>query len=215
MGGLAIMAVDPGGKTGVACGIFRDDVEDVKSAVRRARKKGALKAWELSGSAEAQAIALAHTWMEFEFKAHVEMRIPRKSVVLVIENFELRQLAADLAPVEVMRGMLAILLNARHAHADARHAEKTDHVVGVVNKQARPFPDKKTDHGENLGTIKYDAGYGSNKFVDEGWLVWQMPSMAMTDVTNERMKRWGAWVSGSEHARDAMRHLLSFLKAKL
>lgn len=207
MGGIAIMAVDPGGKTGVCCGIFRDDAHDVKAAVKRARKKGALKAWELSGSVEAQAIVLAHTWMDFEFKAHVEMGIERSRVVLVIENFELRQLAADLAPVEVTRGMLTLLLNAR-----AR--EKTDHGIGVPNSQ-RPFPDKKTDHGESLGTVKLDAGYGANKFVDEGWLVWQMPSVAMTDVTNDRLKRWGAWVSGSEHARDSMRHCLAYLKAAL
>jgi hypothetical protein len=36
----------------------------------------------------------------------------------------------------------------------------------------------------------------------------QMPSEAKRYVTNERMKRWGAWVKGSEHKRDATRHMI-------
>lgn len=36
----------------------------------------------------------------------------------------------------------------------------------------------------------------------------QTPSDAMTYVTNQRLRAWGAWVVGSEHRRDAMRHLL-------
>lgn len=36
----------------------------------------------------------------------------------------------------------------------------------------------------------------------------QSPSEAKKYVTNERMRRWGAWVVGSEHKRDATRHLV-------
>jgi hypothetical protein len=36
---------------------------------------------------------------------------------------------------------------------------------------------------------------------------YQMPSAAKKYVTNERMRRWGLWVRGSEHKRDATRHL--------
>ena len=35
------------------------------------------------------------------------------------------------------------------------------------------------------------------------------PSSAKKYVTNERLRRWGGWVVGSEHKRDAMRHLIS------
>jgi hypothetical protein len=37
---------------------------------------------------------------------------------------------------------------------------------------------------------------------------YQMPSEAKRYVTNERMRRWGAWVKGSEHKRDATRHMV-------
>jgi hypothetical protein len=37
---------------------------------------------------------------------------------------------------------------------------------------------------------------------------YQLPSAAKKYVTNERMRRWGAWVKGSEHKRDAMRHMI-------
>lgn len=39
-------------------------------------------------------------------------------------------------------------------------------------------------------------------------LEFQMPSEAKRYVTPERMKRWGAWVKGSEHKRDATRHMI-------
>jgi hypothetical protein len=37
---------------------------------------------------------------------------------------------------------------------------------------------------------------------------YQSPSEAKSYVTNERMRRWGAWVKGSEHKRDATRHMV-------
>jgi hypothetical protein len=36
----------------------------------------------------------------------------------------------------------------------------------------------------------------------------QTPSDAKSYATNARLRAWGAWVKGSEHRRDAMRHLL-------
>jgi hypothetical protein len=35
---------------------------------------------------------------------------------------------------------------------------------------------------------------------------YQQPSQAKSLATNERIKRWGLWVVGSEHERDAWRH---------
>lgn len=37
---------------------------------------------------------------------------------------------------------------------------------------------------------------------------YQLPAEAKRYVTNERMRRWGAWVKGSEHKRDATRHMI-------
>ena len=39
-------------------------------------------------------------------------------------------------------------------------------------------------------------------------LEYQLPSEAKRSVPNARMRRWGAWVKGSEHKRDATRHML-------
>lgn len=38
----------------------------------------------------------------------------------------------------------------------------------------------------------------------------QMPAQAKGFATNERLKRWGWWVKGSAHKRDAVRHLLLY-----
>lgn len=43
------------------------------------------------------------------------------------------------------------------------------------------------------------------------WVV-QNASLAMSTVTDDRQKAWGFWVSGKEHARDAVKHNITFLK---
>jgi hypothetical protein len=43
------------------------------------------------------------------------------------------------------------------------------------------------------------------------YFVVQMPSI-MNSVEDDRLKRWGFWLPGKEHARDAVRHALYFLK---
>jgi hypothetical protein len=43
-------------------------------------------------------------------------------------------------------------------------------------------------------------------------LTLQSPSNAKTTVTNERLKRWGLWSVGEQHARDATRHLILWLR---
>ena len=40
----------------------------------------------------------------------------------------------------------------------------------------------------------------------------QMPSLAMTTATDERLKSWGLYHKGEEHARDAERHAITFLR---
>lgn len=37
-------------------------------------------------------------------------------------------------------------------------------------------------------------------------VVWQMPAMAKTTATDERMRAWGLWQPGKPHANDAIRH---------
>lgn len=38
----------------------------------------------------------------------------------------------------------------------------------------------------------------------------QKASLAKNTVTNERLKRWGLWVPGQRHARDGIRHCITF-----
>lgn len=42
----------------------------------------------------------------------------------------------------------------------------------------------------------------------------QMASLAMSTVTDDRQKQWGFWVPGKEHARDAVKHNITFLKRR-
>jgi len=44
------------------------------------------------------------------------------------------------------------------------------------------------------------------------YMVLQQPSLAMSTITDERQKDMGLWIPGQEHARDATKHALTFLK---
>lgn len=43
-------------------------------------------------------------------------------------------------------------------------------------------------------------------------IVYQSASMAKSTVTDDRLKRWGFWLKGEEHARDALRHAITALR---
>lgn len=40
----------------------------------------------------------------------------------------------------------------------------------------------------------------------------QTPEMAMSTATDERLKRWGLYRPGEQHARDATRHAITFIR---
>jgi hypothetical protein len=40
----------------------------------------------------------------------------------------------------------------------------------------------------------------------------QQPSLAMSTVTDDRLREWGLWEVGQPHARDALRHAVTFLR---
>jgi hypothetical protein len=48
------------------------------------------------------------------------------------------------------------------------------------------------------------------KRVNSG-IVYQSPSQAKRFATDQRIKRWGLWVKGSDHVRDALRHCCTYL----
>lgn len=43
-------------------------------------------------------------------------------------------------------------------------------------------------------------------------LFWQMPTDAKRTITNQRLKDWGLYIRGREHARDAERHAIYFIR---
>lgn len=47
-----------------------------------------------------------------------------------------------------------------------------------------------------------------------GEYVKQQASSAKAVATNERLKRWGLWVKGKQHARDAIRHCVVALRTR-
>lgn len=40
----------------------------------------------------------------------------------------------------------------------------------------------------------------------------QQPSLAKSTATDDRLKEWGLWVPGQPHARDSLRHSVTFLR---
>lgn len=40
----------------------------------------------------------------------------------------------------------------------------------------------------------------------------QSPSDAMSTVTDDRLRQWDLWIKGQQHARDAVRHLILWLR---
>lgn len=62
--------------------------------------------------------------------------------------------------------------------------------------------------GASLYTFLRTMGWG-----DED-IYWQMPSV-MTVIDSGRLERAGMWVVGSEHARDAAKHLLIHLRKEV
>ena len=41
---------------------------------------------------------------------------------------------------------------------------------------------------------------------------WQLPALAMSTATDERLKLWGIHHKGQQHARDAVRHVATFAR---
>ena len=55
-------------------------------------------------------------------------------------------------------------------------------------------------------------GFAVEHRVRPRYFVLQQPSLAMTTVTDDRLRDMGLWIPGKEHARDATKHVVTFLK---
>lgn len=198
MSGLAVMAVDPGGKTGVTWGWFNAEADGVGSAMRRARRRGSFFAVELAGTPQAQAWWIARQWVEFHYHSINELGCRSEDVSLAIEAFELRQRHVELAPVQVTFGLLTLLESGRLTQREAVD-KKTDDIV-VFEKTNMYQNGKKTD-GKFAKLQTATRGYPISQ------PRFQKASAAKSFATNNRLRSWDAWTRGSEHARDATRHL--------
>lgn len=113
----AIMTVDPGKTTGTAFGLFNmERARTIEGLMRRAIRKKALIVGQIAmpeGADEQfwnvrQGALLFREWLKFKQLAF-DYGVPIPNILLVIEDFQLRQRSADLSPVEVTNAFLAHL----------------------------------------------------------------------------------------------------------
>lgn len=148
----AVMAIDPGGTTGVAAGHFRLH-KSTKETLTKGRRM--FKTTEVKGNWWQQAHEVAELINRFAYTAQAEHSLSIQHVHVTWENYTRRPAAAsvDLTSVWVMACALGLLDRPELEHAFYEASEA--------------------------------KSYGSN----------------------ERLRLWGLWVVGSEHMRDAARHL--------
>lgn len=166
---VGLFAVDPGGKTGCAEGLF--ELRRAKTVGERFAQGSELRSWEVHGDELEQGVQLA---TEFEAFRRTCWASGVRRVELVIEDFNLRPTGigstarAGLAPVRVTSTMLGVRIG---------KALQWETTTGRVS----------------VGT--------------DVPVVYQQPSEIKGFATNARLKKWGVYVVGSDHRRDAVRHL--------
>jgi hypothetical protein len=198
MNGIAVMGLDPGGTSGCAQGVFRADAKSTREALARAIAKQQLISWEEKGHPVQQAWAIANRWSSFQFKCNVEYGIDVRDIHFVIEGFNLRQLAVDLAPVKVTYGVLTLLYKLPKRMERETDRKKTDHVP-QHDRTANP------DQTDAPTFVEWPLGRP----------IFQTAGDAKHYATNQRLRDWGVWVVGSTHRRDAVRHVCAKLSAEL
>jgi len=78
--------------------------------MKRARIKSNVRTWVEHGSHTDQAWAIARKIVDFLYTVHIERSlIENSNFFVVVENFELRQMGADLSPVTVTAGLETLL----------------------------------------------------------------------------------------------------------
>jgi hypothetical protein len=101
---FALCVYDPGRATGIAQGVFRSLATE-RATLRRAVAKRAVRMSVLNAPVTEQGHYLARIWRDFRFRMVVEYGVPESCVWLAVEDFNLRQMAVDLAPVEVFASL--------------------------------------------------------------------------------------------------------------
>lgn len=114
-----------------------------------------------------------------------------KGLIVGIENFTLRKMSSDselLSPVRI------------------RAALQRDLWKGIPDHGSgdSPFQDYKATLVDGRESIVREHRMRRT-------LLQQNPADAKSVVTDERLKLWGMWTPGADHARDATRHALLYL----
>lgn len=177
---FGVMAVDPGGVSGICQGLFnvkriRGNLT-MRKLLARAVEKDSIRVDQIFGGPDYKTVGydtghvhrIVAAWTRFVFHCNVGMEIPTNCIFLVFEDFQLRQRSAELDPVQITAGFECVMVERPGINASG------------------------------LSSANLPA------------LIKQMPSEAMTYATNARLKEWGVYplTRGKEHGRDAMRHVV-------
>lgn len=94
----------------------------------------------------------------------------------------------------------------------------TPEVKAIVIEDFILVPKPKTTARSGLSPVRITARFQQMLVEDHLGkvrpLFFQSANMAKTCATDERMRRWGYWVPGADHANDAIRHGVTFMRRK-
>jgi hypothetical protein len=99
----------------------------------------------------------------------------------------------------------------------AREIQSLDYKTGValIIEAWDQDPTFKNTDSEPLSPVRIGAMLDlllHQRMIADATLHFQSRTLAFTTVTDERLKRWGLWVKGSDHVRAALRHAITALR---
>lgn len=120
---FGIMAVDPGGTSGVATGLFNTKGpagRSTRALLARAVEKDAIRVEQIYGGPDYKTVGydtghvhrVLGAWISFNNRARA---LGAERVDLVIEDFQLRQRSVDLAPVQITAGLECLIVERPHS----------------------------------------------------------------------------------------------------
>lgn len=102
---------------------------------------------------------------------------------------------------------------------EGSHDEQTDQIIELIFSYEEPavvmedFELRQLQVELSPVQIAAKVEYELHREALDGLMIpyfLQKAALAKTTVTNDRLKRWGLWVPGQRHARDGIRHCITF-----
>lgn len=187
---LAVMAVDPGLTTGWSQGVFDTSKKNVKEVIAHSQQDDVLNSLldcgEIKTSDDPEnepdwevftAMKIVNSWSAFCRQIVWSVDLPAPSIKKVLV-------------IEDWRARLPMRSASRVVLSPVRIASL---VIGMLlaSKAMRGL------ENQTKGLIR----------VGDLDVLYQAPVDAKSYASDERLKDWGLWVKGSDHARDANRHM--------